>query len=241
MSTLRNLRGKLRRLWRGLNKRCVRATPLWLLGGTPREKMPIVNVGTGDGQWQIPGNLVNQDWIAYSVGVGYDASFETELSRDFGCQTTSFDPTPAAVEHVRSLQPVKFHFVPWGIWTHDGHLDFYSQDMNNKENLSVVDSERGEFICRVECFQLKTAMERLKHSRVDLLKIDIEGGWMPVIENLVSTGIKPRVFCVEFDSPTSVFRVRRAVHLLSKLGMHLVYRSKENYLFVDHAIWESHA
>lgn len=209
-----------------------------MLGGTPRE-IPVIDVGTGTGQWQIPANLVNKDWVVYSVGVGKDASFEMQMSQDFGCKTTSFDPTPAAIEYVRSLEPVKFQFVPWAIWTHEGHLDFYSQDLQNNRNLSAFDSERGELVCRVECCQLKTAMVRLEHPHVDLLKIDIEGAWMPVIENMISSGIKPRVFCVEFDSPTSIARVRRAVRLLSTIGLSLVYRRKDNYLFVDQAILKS--
>ena len=94
-------------------------------------------------------------------------------------------------------------------------------------------------MCRVECYTLQTVLQRLGHARVDLLKIDIEGAWMPVIENFVASGISPRIFCVEFDSPTSVFRVRKAVRLLSQVGLHMVHRRGDNYLFVDGDILES--
>jgi FkbM family methyltransferase len=240
MKPIRNFRGELKRLWRGLNKRCLRTTPLWLLGGTSRP-VRVVNIGSGPGQWQIPENAVDQNWICYCVGVGKNATFEVDLCQKYGCDATSFDPTPAAIEYVKSLEPIRFRFIPWAIWVQDGHLDLFSQDLNNNVNLSVLDSGRGEHICRAECYQLKTVMQRLEHSRIDLLKIDIEGAWMPVIENFVASGISPRVFCVEFDSPTSIARVRRMVRLLSRVGLKLVYRQRDNYLFVDKSIFESNA
>ena len=239
MDILRKLLGAFYRIGRGIAKRCVRLTPLSALGGRHPRNLQVAHIGHGEGQWDIPANLVDKTWNCYSVGVGIDASFESDLATKYGCQVTSFDPTPSAVEHVRSLEPTPFRFVPWGIWTHDGHLDFYSQDTENTVNLSALDSKRGRLLCRVECYTLQTVLRRLGHSGVDLLKIDIEGAWMPVIENFVASGISPQVFCVEFDSPTSIFRVRKAVRLLSRVGLSLVQRRRDNYLFVNRVILES--
>ena len=238
MKQLRTFRGELRRLWRGLNKRCLRSTPLWLLGGASKT-IPVIDVGSGAGQWQIPANVVDQNWNCYCVGVGRNATFEVELCKKFGCKATSFDPTPAAVEYVKTLEPIQFRFIPWAIWSEDGHLDLFSQEQGNNVNLSVLDCERGEHICRVECYQLKSVMQKLEHPKIDLLKIDIEGAWLPVIENFVASGISPRVFCVEFDSPTSIARVRRTVQLLSRVGLNLVHRQRDNSLFVDKSIRDS--
>jgi FkbM family methyltransferase len=234
---LGKLKSRLGRVWRGVNKFSVRAVSLPMLGGVTRS-IPIVTLGTGEGQWDIPANLIDDTWTCYSVGIGTDASFDVELVKQFRCKLFSFDPTPASVEYVRSLEPVEFRFIPWAIWINDGHLDFFSQDLNNKVNLSLIDSGRGEHLCRVECFRLQTVMKRLEHSSVDLLKIDIEGAWLPVIEDFVSSGISPKVFCVEFDSPTSLRKVRRAVRLLATVGLTLVHRHRDNYLFVQQSILE---
>ena len=235
MTLIRKIQSKLRRISRGINKYAVRVLPLSVLGGV-RQKIPILQMGVGSGSWDVPAGVLDKNWICYSVGVGRDSSFEIDLVRQFDCTVVSFDPTPASVEYINSLSPLTFRFYPWAIWINDGHLDFFSQDLENKVNLSVIDSGRGEHLCRAECYRLKTAMMRLEHNRIDLLKIDIEGAWLPVIEDMVASEIKPRVFCVEFDSPTSVWKVRHAVRMLAGLGLLLVHRSRDNYLFVNQQI-----
>jgi len=232
------IESKLRRLWRGTNKYAVRSVPLSLLGGV-HQHFPTVPFGSGEGRWDVPEGALTADWVCYSVGVGADASFDEDLAQRIGCTVVSFDPTPASVEYVRRLGSVAFRFVPWAIWTNEGHLDFFSQDLQNKVNLSVVDSGRGERLCRVECCRLQTAMERLEHSRLDLLKLDVEGAWLPIIEDVVASGIAPKVFCVEFDSPTSILRVRHAVRLLSRIGLCLVHRRRDNFLFVERSLLET--
>jgi len=226
-----------KRIWRGINKCSVRAVPLSMLGGVSRS-VPVVALGEGDGQWDVPDNLIDQSWVCYSIGVGRNATFEMALCEKYSCPVSSFDPTPSSIDYVKQLSPVRFRFVPWAIWVHDGHLDFYSQDLNNNVNLSVVDSGRGEKLYQVECHRLKTAMEQLGDSRLDLLKIDIEGAWLPVIQDLVTAEISPRVLCVEFDSPTSIWRVRQAVTELTKINLCLVQRRRDNYLFVERSLLE---
>jgi FkbM family methyltransferase len=237
MALVRRIQSQLQRVWRGVNKYSVRSASIPLLGGISKS-LPVTSVGSGDGAWDIPEGVVDANWVCYSIGVGRNATFDVEMVRQFGCTMVSFDPTPSSIEYVKTLDPVPFRFVPWAIWTHDGHLDFYTQDQNNNVNCSVIDSGRGNHLCRVDCYRLKTAMERLDQKRIDLLKIDIEGGWLPVIEDFVESGITPRVFCVEFDSPTSIRRVQRAVELLKRVNLHLVHRRKDNYLFVDNSILE---
>jgi FkbM family methyltransferase len=228
----KGLRGGIFRIRRGLNKYAVRSTPLWLLGGT---SAPISTkaFGSDDGQWDVPADLVDKNWICYAVGIGHDASFDADLASRVGCNVFSFDPTPAAVTYVESLGPVGFRFLPWAIWENDGHLDFFSQDIDNNVNLSAIDSGRGQLLYRARCYRLKSVMKQLEHSQVDLLKLDIEGGWLPVIKDIVASKIPLRVFCVEFDSPTSILRVRQAVRLLSDIGLRLVHRRRDNYLFVE--------
>ena len=240
MSLVRRIRGKLIRYWRGANKAAVRSTPLSLLGGVPHQ-LRIIPLGSGEGTWDVPEGVIDKSWICYTVGIGRDATFELDLANKLKCTVVSFDPTHQSIEYLKQFEPLPFQFIPKAIWINEGHLDFYSQDIGNNVNLSAFDSGRGEVLFRVECNSVKTMMTELGHPRLDLLKMDIEGAWMPVIEDICATGVVPRIFCVEFDSPTSVRKVRRAVKLLAQQGLSLIHRRRDNYLFVDKSILENKA
>jgi hypothetical protein len=53
------------------------------------------------------------------------------------------------------------------------------------------------------------------------------------------TNLVGKVFCVEFDSPTFIFRMREVVRLLFRVGLSLVQRRRDHYLFVNRVILES--
>ena len=49
--------------------------------------------GQGDGRWKVCYDDLSKDSIIYSVGIGYDTSFDEELIKSFGCKVQAFDPT----------------------------------------------------------------------------------------------------------------------------------------------------
>jgi hypothetical protein len=87
------------------------------------------------------------------------------------------------------------------------------------------------FVCK--CQKLSTIMRSLGHTHIDLLKLDIEGGWQRVIRNIVEEKISVSMLCVEFDSPTSLVKVSRGIRMLRELGLELVHFEKDNYVFVE--------
>ena len=70
------------------------------------------------------------------------------------------------------------------------------------------------------------------HDRIDLLKLDVEGAWEPILESMLREGIMPRILVVEFDSPTSIGKVRRMVAHLDEAGFALAHFQGEDFLFV---------
>lgn len=218
------------RLWRGLNKHLVRRAPLAVLGVRQRP-YPYTIFGSSDGAWPVPDGILSCDSVCYCVGVGRDISFDLDLHRQHGCSVYSFDPTPSSIEYVESFFKIPISFKPWGLWNEDTTLSLYPQQRNSTVNLSTVNTYRGQKTCDIKCFRLKTIMDKLGHDRINLLKIDIEGAWLEVIEDMVNSHVVPDIFCVEFDSPTSVLRVRKAVSLLKKIGLNCITRQKDNYCF----------
>ena len=57
----------------------------------------------------------------------------------------------------------------------------------------------GSSYDEVEVNSIKNIMEMGGHDKVDLLKLDIEGAEIKVLNNMLDDNIYPRYLCIEFD------------------------------------------
>lgn len=223
------------RCWRRAIKETVHAAKPWLLdrGITAPE---LERLGSDYGGWEVPIQLVKPGAICYCVGVGIDASFDMALAGRFGCEVYSFDPTPMAIEYMRTLplEGRRHRFLPWGVWKEDTTLKFFvPANPREHSNLSMFDLHGTGGYVSAPCKRLSTIMRELGHDHVHLLKLDIEGGWSEVIQTLVDDDVRPDIVCIEFDSPVTWRRLIRAIGHLRELGMALIAITKDNYLFVQ--------
>ena len=51
----------------------------------------------------------------------------------------------------------------------------------------------------VDVDTLKNIMEKNNHKNIDILKLDIEGAELNVLDNMIDENIFPKYICVEFD------------------------------------------
>ena len=75
-------------------------------------------------------------------------------------------------------------------------------------------------------------MEAYGDPRVDMLKIDIEGAELVVLDSLLADGPTPSTICVEFDQPQPIRGVIRTSRKLRDAGYALVKIDRWNYTFV---------
>ena len=223
--------------WRRANKELVRRG-LHLFKRPEDLGLTLETLGSDYGGWTIPTDLVDADWICYGVGVGCDVTFDLALHERFGCEVHCFDPTPRAINYMLDLDAkakgLAFH--TWGLWTSDTTLRFFAPADKRKTSHSVLDlNGTGEYF-NAECLSLETIQSRLGHERVDLLKMDIEGAWRPIVEHLTARGVRIPVLCIEFDSPTSIPKVLHATRRLEHIGYRLAHYKKENFLFVHNSV-----
>ncbi len=227
---LRRAGGMIWTLWRRLNKEIVRA----VYRTRAHLPTPLVRLGSDYGGWRVPEQSITPDWICYAVGVGCDATFDLAIIDRFGCTVHGFDPTPRAIRYVEGLEhdPERYVFHPIGIWTEDTTLSFFAPADPDATSHSVYDLGGTGRKFDAPCKTLRTVMKDLGHDRIDLLKMDVEGAWMPIVEWLADEHLTPKVLCIEFDSPTSLARVARARKHLGKLGLRLAHVEKENFVFL---------
>ncbi|MHA6720042.1 FkbM family methyltransferase [Sphingomonas sp. RS6] len=229
-----NIRGNLRRLYNGVNKHIARKLVPMLC---PRVSTgAIITMGRGHGAWRVPAGSVRPDMICYCVGVGVEASFDLELAAA-GCQVWSFDPTPTAIDYMEKLDYPKdrLQFLPIGVWSENTTLEFF-MPADGIVNLSVKNVHLTGQSVKAPCKTLRTIMAELGHDRIDLLKVDVEGAWKEIIDSMVEEDIRPDLFCVEFDSPTSTAKVVSTVRQLAKIGFVLADIDRDNYLFIQSSL-----
>lgn len=100
--------------------------------------------------------------------------------------------------------------------------------------LRIIGPEE-EVLC-VETRRLATLLPQKALQDLALLKLDIEGAEIEVIEDLVASGIRPKQILVEFDTlavrdQDALSRARRAFSGLRKAGYRLVHRERLNFSF----------
>lgn len=185
--------------------------------------IPKVKLGNNHADWVVADRLISPDSIVYSVGIGQDISFDLELIERFGCKIYGWDPTPLAVRYIASLNtPPNFEFMPYGLGTEDGKVEFGAQD-GGDQSFSVYSQHTTRVDLDVRKFT--SMMKMLNHSHVDVLKMDIEGSEYDVIRQIVDETIIIPQLLVEFHhrwySHIPVQKSKEHIRLLQRAGYYI--------------------
>tara|TARA_B110000908_G_C10267203_1_gene465462 strand:- start:6221 stop:6910 length:690 start_codon:yes stop_codon:yes gene_type:complete len=185
-------------------------------------------VGTNYGGWLIPKDIkLDSESIVYSGGVGEDISFDLLLSDKYDSNIVLIDPTERASKHYEEVKEYfktkkwefsgdiqkdyyvkvgelnvnfdKISYLNIGIWNKNEKLKFYKQNNPQYVSQSLIGNMFGRKYDEVEVDNIKNIMEKQGHDKIDLLKLDIEGAEIKVLNNMLDDKIYPRYLCIEFD------------------------------------------
>ena len=142
----------------------------------------MVRVGAlGDGgKWVSDPQSLKTGTVVYAFGAGTEISFDTEMAGLYGCEVHCFDPGPSVERNFAQCRPGQ----PLGKGTFSFHalgLGPVSLDPEKADDLVIEDQK-----CKVK--RLGEIAAELKHSHVDILKIDIEGGEMAALTEILTSG-----------------------------------------------------
>ena len=229
--------------------------------------VPVERIGSAYGGWIIPENWLGSDAICYLVGAGEDISFDLGVADQYHCPVHIFDPTPRSVTHfeglIRNLKqgvltrcstsatgfypeyPAsladRLHFHPYGIWNEDTSLRFFAPKNESNVSHSLVNLQQSDRFIEVPVRRLSGVMQELGHTKIDLLKIDIEGAEYQVIQSLLDDKIKVDILCIEFDESAAnhldthyLKRIEGSLKALISAGFHVVAKERDchNYTLV---------
>lgn len=193
--------------------------------------LPVIRLGSQYGGWCIPRGRLDSTSVAYLAGIGEDISFDVALMELVGCRVVGIDPTPRAAAWVAAHAPAEYQFVEKGLAGESGTAIFHAPaDPEHVSHSIAVDHGRGGF--RADVVTVRDLMAELGDTRLDLLKLDIEGAQHDVIATFLADGLRPRILCVEFDQPEPIRRSLATVARLRSAGYRVVKVEGFNVAFV---------
>ncbi|NQD71002.1 FkbM family methyltransferase [Sphingobacterium shayense] len=156
--------------------------------------------GNEYGGFYLNPNLICENSIIYSFGVGEDISFDQSIIKRHQCQVYAFDPTPKSINWISKQQlPETFHFFPYGIGNKTELVKFHLP--KNKDHVSgsifkhhLVDI--GEYIS-VPLKSFADIIVETGHQEIDVLKMDIEGSEYVVMEDILKSNIPIKQILLE--------------------------------------------
>lgn len=224
----------------------------------------LIRLGTSYGGWLIPSNSgLSSDSVCYTAGAGEDISFDCALVSLFHCRVRIVDPTPRAVAHFRQLEaavgeglrfPInnsstefyditkadltRLSFLPFGLADKDAQIKFFFPVNPAHVSCSAVNLQKTADYFTAQCYRLSTLIGKQGDSKVDLLKMDIEGAEYSVIADVVASNLLPRLLLVEFDEAHTPLdgdaglRIGEHIRQLVQAGMRCIAVEGCNATFV---------
>jgi FkbM family methyltransferase len=192
-----------------------------------------VFLGSEYGGWCICPRGLNDQSVVYSFGVGQDITWDLAMIQRYGMVIHAFDPTPKSMQWIaQQTLPTQFKFHPLGIAARDGVARF-TLPRADHVSYSIQHDAPGAAqpvdVVDAPVRSLRTLMTMLGHSRIDVLKMDIEGAEYEVIENLVAGEFAIDQILVEFHHTVGVAseveRTRKAIAQLNRAGYRLFFNS----------------
>jgi FkbM family methyltransferase len=186
-----------------------------------RETAGLLMLGNPDyGGWIVPGRLIDPGWICYSVGAGGDTNFDMDLIQRYDVKVRSIDPVPEyvelAIEHARGDRRLTAHRA--AIATEDGPMRMQLTHDPGSQSVSPAGLYDTHSYIELPGRTLKSLMAELGDTRIDLLKLDIEGGEYAVIPTLDLNALGVKVFATQLHHTGTVRDARRLVAILADQG-----------------------
>jgi FkbM family methyltransferase len=206
-------------------KRFIRSIEYRLIQKTLKSKtnLEVKKIGDDYAFCFLPENFLNENSVFYSFGAGEDIFVEVELSKRYNCESHIFDPTPKSIEHFiqfkkkvsegelmnidrsdkrfYNIDKEEFKLLKYndcGIWNSDTNVEFYLPENDNHVSCSIINIQNTDKKITVPVKTLKTIMQDNKHSKVDYLKIDIEGAEYDIIDSVLINDIN--MMYIEFHA-----------------------------------------
>jgi FkbM family methyltransferase len=181
-------------------------------------RVPLASLGSKGTSWCVCPATLGPSSVVYSFGVGEDVSFELALIERFNLRIDAFEPTPRSLAWARSQAfPPGFVLHEFGVAAWDGVASFTPPLDPSHISYSMTIPAANSDVVRAPVRRLKTIASMLGHTRINLLKMDIEGAEYAVLEDILRSDVQVDQILVEFHHrwpSIGVVQTKRAISRL---------------------------
>jgi FkbM family methyltransferase len=166
-------------------------------------------------------NLINENSIVYSFGIGEDISFDEALIDTYKCHVYGFDPTPKSIDWCsKQALPENFHLYEFGISDKTGKVLFHLPKNNEHVSGSLIlqNNVSNKHVIELEMKSLTEILKILKHEKIDVLKMDIEGSEYDVIKSILKSGIQIGQMVIELHERLFENGKEKTIELVNNLN-----------------------
>jgi|GEM_PF-6999284 len=176
--------------------------------GIPLAFGSVVRAGSTYGGWGYLPNLLTSDSIVYSVGLGGDMTWDSEIINRHGCKVFGFDNTPVHMQYWKSRLNTNMtsHREGKRMRTFIGnfvHIEQLLLEKDGEVELALPKGHSSSYaLYSVDGFKNKTSivlpgktlkglMHMNHHQHIDMLKLDIEGSEFAVVDSWLEVKLPP--------------------------------------------------
>lgn len=205
-------------------------------------KSPVTWFGHPQAGFYVATDYIGENSIVYSFGVGENISFDEKLIELYNSTVYAFDPTPKTKVFLEKKGiPPNFIFLDYGLYDFNGMVTFYLPE--NPMYVSGATFNRWKYNesmnhpIEVPVKRFSTIIKELRHSRIDILKMDIEGSEYTVLDDILNSGIEIKQILIEFHhrfKEIGLQKSRDAIKKLNEKGYKIaaISDSREEYTFI---------
>jgi FkbM family methyltransferase len=203
-------------------------------------------LGTKYGGWWIDTKLLSSDPLLIDCGLGEDISFPIEFSKLFPfSQIIGIEPNPRSLKYCYNNIPSNMKIIEKAFWYKNNqdiifHLPRSQEDLpDGADGVSGSIHQSHEYVIEGENLQVKTIdldriLLKIKRTKCDILKMDIEGAEYEVLKELTQhcNLKKVRQLLIEFHHHATHHTINdteKSIALIKSCGYKLIHIEDRNY------------
>ena len=126
-------------------------------------------------------------------------------------------------------------YIKKGLWNERALMKFYKPINELYVSHTLIENMYSKEYDIVEVDTIKNIMMEFNHDHIDLLKLDIEGSEIIVLNKMINDEIFPTYLCVEFDLLKQHIdyndTTKLMIEKLDKIGYNMIDNDNNNCLF----------
>jgi FkbM family methyltransferase len=184
--------------------------------------------------------VLNQDSFIVSAGVGTSITFEEDLISMFRARIILLDPSPTGIQTMNTrARDELIEFSPRGLAKQSGNVSFGLPDRQEEGSFKKGNGSDG---LTFTCVSLPDLLRENKKSKIDLLKIDVEGFEYEIIASIIEDNIQVDIICVEIhhnkviDISETIADAAKLILRVCRKGYVIVYNKNMDFTFVHNRV-----